>query len=241
MGSRLRAILCGSAPLALETQQFFLMMGIRVLQVYGLTETTAICTMDHPRHVVPGWVGPAIQGTEMKLGPQEEILVRGPHIFAGYWNRPKETAAVFREGWFCTGDQGAIDIKGNWQIIGRIKNLLILNSGHNIAPEPMEEALLKTVPGIKQVVLVGHGRSHLAALVTGEVDESSMGKALETMNLDLPHYKRIHTFRLLSDPFTIENGMLTANGKLKRDQIQTRWAAEIEEMFAASKGSRRTT
>jgi long-chain acyl-CoA synthetase len=234
MGGRLGAMICGSAPLALETQQFFLMLGIRVLQVYGLTETTAICTMDHPDKMVPGMVGPAIQGTEMKLGVQDEILVRGPHIFAGYWNRPSETQAVFQEGWFRTGDQGIVDAQGNWRIIGRIKNLLILNSGHNIAPEPLEEYLLKAVPGSRQAVLVGHGRSHLTLLLTGEVQESSVGQVLERMNADLPHYKRIRGFRLLPEVFTIENGLLTANGKLKRDQILSRWSALVEEMYAAS-------
>src|SRR6202166_3471961 len=85
LGPNLRALICGSAPLARETQLFFMMLGIRVLLVYGLTETTAICTMDDPRHVEPGTVGPAISGVEMKLGDGSEILVRGPNVFPGYW------------------------------------------------------------------------------------------------------------------------------------------------------------
>ncbi len=109
LGPNLRALICGSAPLARETQLFFMMLGIRVLQVYGLTETTAICTMDDPQHVEPGRVGPAIPGIEMKLGENGEILVRGPNIFPGYWRRPEQTAAVLRDGWFHTGDQGDVD------------------------------------------------------------------------------------------------------------------------------------
>ena len=106
-GGNLHALICGSAPLAIETQQFFMMLGIPVLQVYGLTETTAICTMDDPRAPVePGYVGPAISGIEMTLADNEEIVVRGPHIFPGYWNRPEETAPVLKNGWFHTGDQG---------------------------------------------------------------------------------------------------------------------------------------
>ncbi len=235
MGGGLRALICGSAPLALETQQFFMGMGIRVLQVYGLTETTAICTMDHPDHVIPGMAGPAIQGTEMKLGPQDEILVRGPHIFSGYWGRPAETAASFLDGWFRTGDQGTVDEGGNWQIIGRIKNLLILSSGHNIAPEPLEESLLKTIPGARQALLVGHGRSFITVLLTGEMEESSVESALAKLNESLPHYRRIRAFRCLPESFTIENGLLTANGKLKRDSILRRWAALVEEMYSASR------
>ena len=134
------------------------MLGIPVLQVYGLTETTGICTLDDPRHVEPGRVGPAISGIEMKLGENDEIIVRGPNIFPGYWNRPQETAKALRDGWFHTGDQGEVDGAGNWRIIGRIKNLIILGSGHNIAPEPIEEELLKNLPGAQQAVLVGNGR-----------------------------------------------------------------------------------
>ncbi|HMX26509.1 MAG TPA: AMP-binding protein, partial [Blastocatellia bacterium] len=94
IGENLKALICGSAPLAKETQLFFSMLGIKVLQVYGLTETTAICTMDDPNDFTPGRVGPAIPGIEMKLGEGGELLVRGPHIFAGYWNRPEATASA---------------------------------------------------------------------------------------------------------------------------------------------------
>ena len=135
--------------------------------MYGLTETTAICTMDDPRHVEPGRVGPAIPGIEMKVGENSEIVVRGPNIFPGYWRRPEQTAAVLRDGWFHTGDQGDVDANGNWRITGRLKNLIILNSGHNIAPEPIEEELFRAVPGAQQVMLVGNGRSFLAAIITG--------------------------------------------------------------------------
>ena len=142
IGPDLKALICGSAPLAKETQLFFSMLGVRVLQVYGLTETTAICTMDDPRDFTPGRVGPAIPGVEMRLGEGDEILVHGPNVFAGYWNKPEATAKAFDDGWFRTGDQGEVDEKGNWAIVGRIKNLIILNSGHNIAPEPIEEKVL---------------------------------------------------------------------------------------------------
>src|ERR1700686_1173182 len=132
IGSKLRALICGSAPLNVETQLFFTMLGIPVLQVYGLTETTAICTMDDPdASVIPGRVGPAITGVEMKIAENTEIVVRGPNIFPGYWNRPEETAKVLSDGWFHTGDQGEVDASGNWKIVGRIKNLIILGSGHN--------------------------------------------------------------------------------------------------------------
>src|SRR5713226_4915349 len=115
LGRKLEALICGSAPLAKETQLFFMMLGVPVLQVYGLTETTAICTMDHPERIEAGRVGPAIAGIEMRLGESDEILVRGPNVFPGYWNRPQETAEVSRNGWFHTGDQGEVNDAGNWR------------------------------------------------------------------------------------------------------------------------------
>ena len=231
LGSNLKALICGSAPLAKETQLFFQMLGVPVLQVYGLTETTAICTMDDPRRVTAGCVGPAIDGVEMRLGEAEEILVRGSNIFPGYWNRPEETARVLRDGWFHTGDQGEVDSASNWRIIGRLKNLIILSSGHNIAPEPIEEKLLRQLPGSHQVVLVGNGRSSLSAIVTGEVLSERVQAALDAMNGQLPHYKKIRAFRIERQPFTIESGLLTANGKLKRDAIAARFASQIEELY----------
>ncbi len=233
IGANLKALICGSAPLSLDTQLYFIMLGIPVLQVYGLTETTGICTLDDPRHVEPGRVGPAITGIEMKLGENQEIIVRGPNIFPGYWNRPEETAKVLRDGWFHTGDQGEVNAAGNWKIVGRIKNLIILNSGHNIAPEPIEEEILERLPGGQQVVLVGNGRSYLSALVAGGVAPDEVQATLDAVNAGLPHYKQVRSFRIILEPFTIENGLLTANGKLKRDAIAQRFASQIEDMYAA--------
>jgi long-chain acyl-CoA synthetase len=236
IGGKLRALICGSAPLSVETQLFFMMLGIPVLQVYGLTETTAICTMDDPDGpVIPGRAGPAIAGVEMKIAENAEIVVRGPNIFPGYWNRPEETAKVLREGWFHTGDQGEVDANGNWKIVGRIKNLIILGSGHNIAPEPIEDKILHELPGAIQVVVVGNARGYLAALVTGKVSGEKTQAALDLVNSGLPHYKQVRAFHLVGEAFTIESGLLTANGKLKRDLIAERFGDEIDAMYQASK------
>jgi len=231
IGTNLKALICGSAPLAKETQLFFSMLGVRVLQVYGLTETTAICTMDAPRDFTPGRVGPAIPGIEMRLGEGNEILVHGPNIFAGYWNNPEATAKAFDDGWFRTGDQGEVDEKGNWAIVGRIKNLIILDSGHNIAPEPIEEKVLLNLPGAEQCVVMGNGRGFLTALVTGAITQRQVEEALETVNPQLPHYKRIHAFHINREPLTIESGLLTANGKLRRDAIAAHFEREISALY----------
>ena len=235
-GRDLRALICGSAPLAPETQQFFLMLRIPVLQAYGLTETTGICTMDDPREPAePGYVGAAIPGIEMKTGQNEEILTRGPHIFTGYWNREEETARVLRDGWFHTGDQGEMNARGKWRIRGRIKNLIVLNSGHKTAPEPIEENIARLLPAAQQVVIVGNGRGYLGALIAGSVEAAAVQAALNLVNRELPHYRQVRKFELLGNAFTPESGLLTANGKLRRDAVNKRYAAEINAMYEDKK------
>jgi long-chain acyl-CoA synthetase len=231
-GANLRALISGSAPLTPETHDYFRMLGIPVLQVYGLTETTGICTMDDPANPIPGRVGQAIPGIEMGLGENEEIIVRGPNIFPGYWNRPQQTEDVLRDGWFHTGDQGEIDASGTWRIVGRIKNLIVLGSGHKLAPESVEEKIAQHLPGAQQVVIIGNGRGYLSAIVTGPVTGPQVQAALDEVNPELPHYKQVRAFLVRTEPFSIENGMLTANGKLKRDLIASRLKTEIENMYA---------
>lgn len=235
VGPNLKALICGSAPLSAETQLFFVMLGIPVLQVYGLTETTAICTLDDPRRFEPGRVGPAVPEVEIKTAESGEIIVRGPNIFPGYWQRPAETAAALAGGWFHTGDLGDCDANGNWRITGRVKDLIILSSGHNVAPEAIENELANRLPEAQQVVVVGNQRSSLAVLLTTAASNglkpAAVQSAIEAINDNLPHYKQVRAFRILSMPFTVEDGLLTTMGKLKRDAIAARCAAEIEAMY----------
>jgi long-chain acyl-CoA synthetase len=214
----LKALICGSAPLAEETQRFFMMLGLPVLQVYGLTETTAICTMDRPGAVEPGRVGAAVDGCEMKVDGKGEILVRGGNVFPGYWGREAQGE------WLATGDLGDVDSQGRWRIVGRAKYVIVLASGHNVPPEPIEEKL----GDLGQVMLVGHGRKFLSLLVAGEKGNADL--AIAEANRDLPHYKQVRSYRRCA-PFTVEEGLLTANGKLRRDAILLRHKALIEEMY----------
>ena len=235
LGPNLKALICGSAPLAIETQLFYAMLGVPVLQGYGLTETTALCTLDDPFAVEPGRVGLAIPEVQMLLGEDQEILVRGPNVFAGYWNKPEATARVLQEGWFHTGDQGEVNAAGNWRIIGRLKELIILNSGHNIAPDPIEDKLLRALPGAQQVMLYGDNRSYLVALISAADSKAftreQIAAAIALVNTDLPHYKQIRNFFFGPNLFTIENRLLTANGKLKRPMIAAYFQDAIEEMY----------
>jgi long-chain acyl-CoA synthetase len=231
-GGKLRGLVCGSAPLAPETQDFFAMLGIPIWQVYGLTETCGICTMDDPRLASePGRVGQSIPGIDLIVAENDEIVVSGPNVFPGYWNRPEETARALQGGVFHTGDQGEVNSKGNWRISGRIKNLIILNSGHNVAPEPIEEKIAQHVGNAQQVVIVGNRRGYLCALVTGRVEPGTVQAAVDRVNVDLPHYRQVRNFAILKDVFTPESGLLTANGKLRRDAINDRFRDEIEQMY----------
>jgi len=167
----------------------------------------------------------------MSTAGNEEIIVRGPHIFSGYWNRPEETTRVLRDGWFHTGDQGEVNARGNWRIIGRIKNLLILNSGHNVPPEPIEDKIAHHLPAAQQVIVVGNGRGYLCALIAGSVEPQAVQSALDVVNPELPHYRQVRNFAIIREPLTPENGLLTANGKLRRDAINARFATEINSMY----------
>jgi long-chain acyl-CoA synthetase len=136
-----------------------------------------------------------------------------------------------QDDWFHTGDQGEVNVRGNWRISGRIKNLIILNSGHNIAPEPVEGKIAQLLPAAQQVVVVGNGRGYLCALVTGGVGRAAVQAALDTVNPELPHYRQIRNFTVIPDAFTIENGLLTVNGKLRRSAINARYALEINALY----------
>ena len=164
--------------------------------------------------------------------------MRGPNIFPGYWNRPEETAKALRDGWFHTGDQGEVNAAGNWRIIGRIKNLIILGSGHNIAPEPIEDELLRQSAGSAAGCA---GRKRARVSLGDHYRQSKPAEqaqaAMDAVNPQLPHYKQVRAFHVHAEPFSIENGLLTANGKLKRDLIAARLQHEIEEMYGVKQAS----
>lgn len=233
LGPDLRGLICGSAPLAEETQRWFVeLLDVPVFQVYGLTETTAIVTIDRKDAVSPGRVGHAIPGCEIKLGEGDELLVRGPNIFPGYFRREAATAEAFdADGWFRTGDQCTLDERGNLQIIGRVKNILVPTSGHNVAPEPLEERLLERVPGVEQAVVIGHAKPHLTAIVTGTVIQASLDEGLARVNDGLPHYRRIRRAVVVGEKLTPENGLLTANNKLRRRAIEQHFSKTIDGLY----------
>jgi long-chain acyl-CoA synthetase len=231
IGKNLKFLICGSAALSEETQRWFEGLGIPVLQVYGLTETTAIVTMDRPGQVKAGWTGYPVEGCDVRLSAEGELLCRGPNVFAGYWDRPDATAEAIREGWLHTGDQAEIDASGNLRIIGRMKNVLVPASGHNVAPEPIEQKIVESCPGAEHAVLIGHGRPFLAAIVTGNVSDAAIEAALKHLNDTLPHYRKVRTYYRALDKLTTESGLLTANQKLRRKAIEEHFREPIERIY----------
>ncbi|RMG07007.1 MAG: hypothetical protein D6731_24570, partial [Planctomycetota bacterium] len=249
LGGRLRGLICGSAPLRPDTQRFFHAAGIDVYQGYGLTETTALCTLDRPHAVRPGWVGHALPGVELRLADDGELLARGPNVFAGYWRRPAATRAAFDgEGWFRTGDLAEVDAAGRWRILGRKGALLVLSTGHNVAPEPVEEALRAALAARDgawaeaQPVVFGHGRPHLAALVApppdAAIDPATLADAIEEVNAVRSPKEGIHAHRLLAEPFSCENGLLTPNLKLRRSAIAARYASLLASLYEEAAAAR---
>jgi long-chain acyl-CoA synthetase len=231
IGPNLDFLICGSARLSEETQRWFEMIGLPVYQVYGLTETTGIVTIDDTKNVRPGRVGHAVPGCEIKLSEDGEFMCRGRNVFAGYWNQPEATAQTIRDGWLYTGDQAQIDGTGSVQVVGRLKDVIVPESGHNVAPAPIEERLVLSGSGIEQAVVVGHGRPYLTAIVTGQLADAELERVRESVNTQLPHYQRLRKLYRAPEPFTIESGLLTANQKLRRAVIEQHYRTAIEEMY----------
>jgi long-chain acyl-CoA synthetase len=232
IGPNLEFLISGSAPLSEDTQKWFQMLGIPVYQAYGLTETTGIVSLDEPDKVVAGRVGYAIDGVQTKISEEGELLVKGPNIFSGYWKMKEATDKAIEDGWFHTGDQ--VDIEnGNLKIIGRIKNLLVPESGHNIAPEPIEEKFMEHCPDAEQCMLVGHAKPFLAMIVTGKPPMSAVEAAIDKVNTGQPSAKRIKRPVLVDETFTPENGLLTANRKLRRLVIEEHFDEQIEAVYEA--------
>jgi long-chain acyl-CoA synthetase len=231
IGENLEFLVCGSARLSEDTQRWFEMLGIPVFQVYGLTESTGIITIDDTKNVRPGRVGHVIPGCEIRVTEDGELACRGPNVFLGYWKRPEATAQMIRDGWLYTGDQCEIDATGSVRIAGRLKDVIVPESGHNVAPAPIEERLVQAGVGIEQALVVGHGRPYLTAIVTGAVDDAQLTAAREQVNATLPHYQRLRKLFRAQEPFSADNGLLTANQKLKRGAIEAHYASAIEEMY----------
>jgi long-chain acyl-CoA synthetase len=255
VGGRLWGLVSGSAPLPMHTAEFFYGIGLTITEGYGLTETSPIVTanpIDAPRL---GTVGKPIPGVEVRIAEDGEVLVRGPNVMIGYYNKPEETAAVLKDGWFHTGDIGALDAEGYLRITDRKKDLLVTSGGKKVAPQPIE-AILKRSPLVAEAVLLGDRRRFISALIVPDFTAlerrlQDLGRPpadrvalvrrddvlalyqeiVDALNRDLSQFERIKKFRVLPREFSIESGELTPTMKVKRKAAEANWAKEISEIY----------
>lgn len=255
VGGRLRCLVSGSAPLPLDVAEFFAGIGLPITEGYGLTETSPVVTANPMGAPRLGTVGKPIPGVEVRIAEDGEVLVRGPNVMIGYYNKREDTAAVLKDGWFHTGDIGALDPDGFLRITDRKKDLLVTSGGKKIAPQPIE-ATLKRSPLVTEAVLLGDRRRFAAALIVPDFTAlerrlKDLGRPpadrdvlihrddvlalydeiVESLNRELSQFERIKKFRLLPREFSIESGELTPTMKVKRKAVEQHWRPEIDELY----------
>ena len=257
VGGRMRFFVSGGGPLAPALNRFFYSIGLTILEGYGLTETSPVTNANNEEFFRIGTVGKPIPSTEVKIAPDGEILIRGPQIMKGYYNKPEATAeAIDADGWFSTGDIGEIDADGYLTITDRKKDIIVTAGGKNVAPQPIENTL-KTHPLVEQAVLVGDRRRYCSLLVVpafGPLERwatergvtwksreelvgnpavvSGVQEELFSMLDGLASYERPKKLALLAEEFTVENGLLTPTLKVKRRELRDRLGHVIDALYA---------
>jgi long-chain acyl-CoA synthetase len=215
-GGRLKAAMSGGARLEPEVGRFFLALGLMIMQGYGQTEAGPVISANPPDAIRIDSVGRVLQGVELRLAEDGEILVRGELVMDGYWGLPAATAAAIRDGWLHTGDIGALDDDGYLHITDRKKDMIVLSGGENVSPAKIE-GMLMAEPEILQAVVAGDGRSSLTALVVPADghDDVSAALAVTRVNHRLSVTERIRKHAVVA-PFTVDNGLLTPTHKIRR-------------------------
>ncbi len=252
-GGNVKCICSGGAAMRGDLINSFAAAGLPILQGYGLTESSPVITFNRPGSNKAGSVGPVLQGVEIKLTEQGEILSRGPHIMKGYYKNPEATAeTIDSEGWLHTGDLGAIDAKGYLRITGRIKNLFKLSTGKYVMPQPLEERL-EASPLIDASQIVGDNEKYCAALLfinATTVQTLSSAQGLEALknsevqqhikslvqaaNAGLSPWETIKKVTLSLDELTVQNGMLTPKMSVKRHEVMKKYKDAVDEFYRPS-------
>jgi long-chain acyl-CoA synthetase len=261
MGGRVETFISGGAPLGRELAEWFATVGIRIHEGYGLTETSPVIAVNTPVNHRLGTVGKVLPNLEVRIAVDGEILVRGPSVFKGYWNRPEETENAFENGWFKTGDIGHLDAEGYLSVTDRKKELIKTSGGKFIAPQPIENSL-KLNPLVGTAVVVGDRRKFACVLISpnfaaleewaqsnavsfssrsdliasGEV-HSLYEKLVEGANEKLARFEKLKRVIVVADEFTADNGALTPTMKLRRRVVEERYRREIEEVYAQAEAT----
>ncbi|HEY2208248.1 MAG TPA: long-chain fatty acid--CoA ligase [Gaiellaceae bacterium] len=243
LGGRLRLGVSGAAPLSTDVLEFFLALGVPVVEGYGLTECASSATVNKPDDFRIGTVGQPVDGAEIRLDDDGEILIRSDSVFAGYYKEPEATAAVLSEdGWLRTGDVGEVDSNGFLQITDRKKDLIITAGGKNISPQNLENAL-KASRFVSQAIVVGDRRPYVTALLTlddaevaasGREPQELAQQLVDGVNRDRTRVEQIKRFVVLPRDFSQEEGEVTPTLKLRRRVIHEHFADEIERLYAGA-------
>jgi long-chain acyl-CoA synthetase len=256
-GGRVRFFISGSAALNPEIAAWFHAAGILILEGYGMTENAAGATVNHPDDYKIGTVGPALPGSEVRIGENDEVLLRGPHVMAGYHNLPEETAATLTEdGWLHTGDKGSLDADGFLTITGRLKDLFKTSGGKYVAPSAVEAKFKALCPYASQFLVFGNERNFVVALVTLDADamagwaeengmagepyadvvaspqvQEMVGRYVDELNGHLNRWETVKKWRVLDHDLTIESGELTPSLKVKRNVVEERHRELIDAFY----------
>jgi long-chain acyl-CoA synthetase len=253
---KLVAAISGGGPLSVSDAEFFLGMGITVLEGFGLTETTPITNANRPKWIKPGTVGPPVKDTSIRIGEDGEVLIKGPQVMKGYYKNEAATKEAFTEdGYFRTGDIGEIDKDGYLKITGRIKDIIVTSGGKNISPQNLENALL-TSAFIEQAAVIGDNRKYLSALIVPAfatleswakeknipfsnrrdlIKNPEVNKLIEQeIGAQLKEFgkvEQIRKFALLESEWSQDTGEMTPTMKLKRKVIRQKYEKEIESLY----------
>ena len=230
LGGHLRIAITGGAAMNSSVADFFAGIGLKVLQGYGLTETSPVVSVNREGDIRRGSVGPPIEGVEVKLADDQELLVRGQGVMQGYLDNPEATkAAIDRKGWFHTGDLARIE-DGHIHIVGRAKEIIVLSNGEKVPPEDLESALCND-PRISQAWVTGEGRPFLSAVVVVDepMDEAQLLDAACDLLHNFPGYARIKRLHIETEPWSERGGLMTATLKLRRRALHEKY----DEIIAA--------
>lgn len=252
---RAKVAMTGAAPISPNIVRFFRTLGVPLVEVYGATETTGMCTGQRLTDLRPGCVGPAAEGVEVKLGPHNELMVKGDLVFAGYYRNEEATAAALRDGWLHTGD--VVEMAGDQvKIVDRLKDIMITAGGKNLSPSEIENVAKSSV-FIKECIVIGEARKYVSALI--QIDFETVGKWAEEKsmaytnfrnlvenpqvraliegevakaNAELAQVSHIRRFHLLTKELDHDDDEVTATMKIRRSNIQKKYAIEIEGLYA---------
>jgi long-chain acyl-CoA synthetase len=261
LGGRVKTFISGGAPLGRELAEWYATVGIRIHEGYGLTETSPVIALNTPEHHRIGTVGKILPNIEVRIAEDGEILVRGPSIFKGYWNRPEETKAALNDGWFKTGDIGEIDKDGYLLVTDRKKDLIKTSGGKFIAPQPIENSL-KLHPLVGVAAIIGDKRKFAAVMISpnfalleewartngisftsrAELVANPKVQALyegivESINQNLARFEKLKRVLLVADEFSPDNGILTPTLKLRRRVVEERYRQQIDELYAQAEAT----